>query len=64
MLGTSLDPEYQDSIKATYACSYCRTVVISVIVHPTHLAGEGECETQRDDVKRKALRTKGLKALY
>ena len=61
VLGTLLDPEFRDSIKATCTCSYCCTVMITVIIHPTHLTGEGDCETQRDNVRKKCSEQKDSK---
>ena len=43
----------QDSIKGTYSHCYCCTILITVIIHPTHVTGEGDCETQRDHMWKK-----------
>lgn len=53
MLGTLLDSQYQDLIKGTYSYYYyCPIIItmITVIIHPTHLTGERDCETQGDNM--------------
>lgn len=51
----------QDSIKSTYSWYYCCTVIITVIIHPPHLPGEGDRKTQRDNTRgKKGLKTNEL----
>lgn len=49
-------------LKVYYSCYYCCTVIVTAIIHPTHLIGEGDCKTQKDNTwEKKVLKTEELK---